>query len=200
MWKAVQCLLHSTNRPQTDWESVLPSALSSIRTLINTVTKESPHDRFFCLKRGEPLIRPSSSAPWLRADAPAYLRKFVRAKDQAPVVPVQISEIISPHLARVSFGDGRADTVSTSDLSRRPPDIDNEGTTSQPGGQYKNKEADVDIRTSGPDIRTEGEPPKSVEPIKELQFSPDSSAPTLRRSARNRKPPTYLGDFVSAMN
>ena len=200
VWKAVQCLLHSTNRPLTDWESVRPSALSSIRTLINTVTKESPHDRFFCFKRGEPLIRPSSSAPWLRADAPAYLRKFVRAKDQAPVVPVRISEVISPHLARVSFGDGRADTVSTSDLSRRLPDIDNEGMTSQTGGQYRDKETDVDIRTSGPDIRTEGEPPKSVEPIKESQFSPDSPAPTLRRSARNRKPPTYLGDFVSAMN
>ena len=57
VWKAVQCLLHSTNRPLTDWESVLPSALSSIRTLIDTVTKESPHDRFFCFKRGEPLIR-----------------------------------------------------------------------------------------------------------------------------------------------
>ena len=115
-------------------------------------------------------------------------------------MPVQIAEVISPHLARVSFGDLRADTVSTSDLSRRPPDIDNEGTTSQPEGQYKDKEADVDIRTSGPDIRTEGEPPKSVEPIKDSQFSPDSPAPTLRRSAKNMKPPTYLGDFVSAMN
>ena len=115
-------------------------------------------------------------------------------------MPVQISEVISPHLARVSFGDGRADTVSTSDLSRRPPDIDNEGTTSQPAGQYKDKETDVDIRTSGPDIRTEGEPRKSVEPIKNSHFSPDSPAPTLRRSARNRKPPTNLSDFVSAMN
>ena len=92
-------------------------------------------------------------------------------------MPVQISEVISPHLARVSFGDGRADTVSTSDLSRRPPEFDNEGTTSEPGGQYKDKEADVDIRTSGPDIRTEGEPPKSVQPIKESQFSPDSALP-----------------------
>ena len=61
---------------------------------INTVTEESPHDRFFCFKRDESLIRPSSSAPWLRADTPAYLRKFVRAKDQAPVVPVQISQVI----------------------------------------------------------------------------------------------------------
>ena len=78
VWEAVQCLLNTTNRPLTDWESVLPTALLSIRTLINTVTKKSPQDRFFCFKRGEPLIYPSSSAPWLRADAPVYLWKFVR--------------------------------------------------------------------------------------------------------------------------
>ena len=92
-------------------------------------------------------------------------------------MPEQIFEVIAPHLARVSFGDERDDTVSTSDFSRRPPDIDNEGTTSQPGGQYKDKETDVDIRTSGPDIRTEGEPHKFVEPVKESQFSPDSPVP-----------------------
>ena len=166
MWKAVQCLQHSTNCPLSDWECVLPSAVSSILTLITTVTKESPHDRFFCFKRGEPLICPSSSAPWLRADTPAYLQKFVRAKDQAPVVPVQIFEVVSPHLARVSFLDGRVDTVSTSDFSRRP-DVDKEKTISQPGGQYKDKEANVDIGTSVPDIGTECEPPKSVEQVKE---------------------------------
>ena len=205
VWKAVQCLLHSTNRPLSDWESVIPSALSSIRTLINTVTMENPHDRFFCFKRGEPLIRPSSSAPWLRIDTPAYLRKFVRAKDQAPVAPIQISEVISPHLAGVSFGVGRIDTVSTSDLSRRPLNIDNEETISQPGGQYKDKETNVDIGISIPDIGTECEPPKSVELVKESQTSPApwvSPTSTLRCSAKNRKPkpPTYLDDFVLAMN
>ena len=99
-----------------------------------------------------------------------------------------------------SFGDGRVDTVSASDFSRRPLDIDNEETISQPGGQYKDKETNVDIGTSVPDIGTDCEPPKSVEPVKESQTSPDAPAPTLRRSARNRKPPTYLGDFVLAMN
>ena len=130
---ANQCMLHFANRPLSDWECVLPSALSSIRTLISTITKESPHDRFFCFKRGELLIRHSKSAPWLKADSPAYLKKFIRAKDQAPVVPVQKSEVISSHLARVSFGDERVDTVSTSYLFQRPPDVDNEGRISQPG-------------------------------------------------------------------
>ena len=139
VWKAVQCLLQSTNRPISVWKCVLLSALSSIWTLINTFTKASPHDRFLCFKRGEPLIRPSSSAPWLRVDTPAYFRKFVRAKDQAPVVPVHISEVVYSHLARVSFGDGRVDTVSTSELSRRPPDIENEETNSQTGVKTKTR-------------------------------------------------------------
>ena len=137
------------------------------------------------------LTRPSRSAPPLEADTPAYLRKLVRAKDQAPVVPVQISGVIYPHLARVSFGDGRVDTVFTSDLSRRPPDVDNEGTISQPGDQCRDKEANID-----PHIGTQFEPPESVEPVKESQVSPESPAPTLRRSARNRKQPSYQGDVV----
>ena len=89
--------------------------------------------------------------------------------------------------------------VSTSELSRRSPDIDTEETISQPGGQYKHKETNVDFGTPVPDIGTDCEPPKSMEPVKESQISPDWLAPTLRRS-RKRKPPTYLGDFVLVMN
>ena len=58
------CGRQTTNRPLSDCECVLPSALSATRTLINTATMESPHDRFFCFKRREPLIRPSKSATW----------------------------------------------------------------------------------------------------------------------------------------
>ena len=70
-----------------------------------------------------------------------------KGKDQGPVRPVQISEVISPHLVGDSLGDGRVDTVSTSDLSQRPPDVDNEGTISQPGCQCRDKEANVDPDT-----------------------------------------------------
>ena len=157
-WKAIQCLLHTANRPLSDFQCVLPSSLSSIRTLINTVTKESPHDRVFCFKRGEPLIRPSRSAPRLKADNPAYLRDFVMAKDQAPVVSVQISEVIFPHLARVSFGNVRVDTDSTSDIPRRPPDVYNEERISQPGDQCRDKETNIDS-----EIGNQCEPPESVE-------------------------------------
>ena len=174
MWKAFQCLLHSANRltPLSDWKTSYHQR--SCRSGHSSIpSPKSPHDRFFCFKRGEPLISHSKRAPLLKADTPAYLRKLVRAKDQ----------------------DGRVDTVSTSDLSRRPSDIDNEGTISQPDDQCRDKETNVDS-----DIRTLCEPPEHVEPVKESQASPNSPAPTLRRSAWNRKPPTYLGDFVLATN
>ena len=51
------------------------------------------------------------------------------------------------------------DTVSTSDLARRPPDVDNEGTISQPGDQCRDKATNVDL-----DIGTQCEPLESVEP------------------------------------
>ena len=127
---AVRCLLQSANCPLFDWKGVTPSVLSSIRTLINTATKENPDDRFLFFERSEPLTRPPTSAPWRKRDTPACLRKIVSAEDQAPVVPLQISEVISPHIARVSVGDGRFDPDSTSDLSRQPLDDDNKGTIS----------------------------------------------------------------------
>ena len=88
-----------------------------------------------------------------------------------------MSDIISPHLAQVSFGDGRIYTVSTSDLLRRLPNFDNEITISQPGGQCREKETNVDR-----DIGTQCKPPECVEPVLETQVCPDSPASTVRRS------------------
>ena len=51
-----------------------------------------------------------------------------------------------------------------------------------------------------PEIETQCEPPESVEPVEESHVCPDSAAPNLRRSARNRKTHTDLGDFVLATN
>ena len=163
VWKAVQCLLHSANLPLSDWECVLPSALSSIRTIIKTVTKECPHDRFFRFKRGSHL-----QAHTLAQSRHLFLPPPELRKRKRPVVPVQISKVIAPHHARVSFDDGRVDTVSTSDLSRRPSDFGNERKISLPGYQCRGKESNVD-----PDIGTQCEAPKSVEPVEVSQVIPD---------------------------
>ena len=70
VWKAVQCPLHTANRPLSDWKYVLPSTFSLIRTLVKTITTETSDDRFFCFKRVESLIRLFRSPPWLKQTLP----------------------------------------------------------------------------------------------------------------------------------
>lgn len=113
--KAITCLLHSRNLPQSAWDKVLPEALSSIRGLLCTATGETPHSRLFQFDRRSSFGQ--SLPSWLQNDKPAFLKNFVRNKDDAIVTPVQIQETINPHYARVQFPNGRVDTVSTSDLA-----------------------------------------------------------------------------------
>ena len=47
IWKSIQLALKSKGLKQTQWESVLPEALHSIRSLLCTATNETPHDRLF---------------------------------------------------------------------------------------------------------------------------------------------------------
>ena len=86
------------------------------------------------------------------------------------------------------------DEVYTSDLSRRLPDVENEGTISQPSGQCRDQEINVD-----PYVGTQCESPESVELEKESQVSPVSPNLNLQSSARNRKPPTNLGDELKTV-
>ena len=113
--KAITCLLHSRNLPQSAWDKVLPEALSSIRGLLCTATGETPHSRLFQFDRRSSFGQ--SLPSWLQNDKPAFLKNFVRNKDDAIVTPVQIQETINPHYARVQFPNGRVDTVSTSDVA-----------------------------------------------------------------------------------
>ena len=51
IWKAVQLALRSQKLPETHWESVLDSALHSIRSLLCTATNQTPHESFFSFNR-----------------------------------------------------------------------------------------------------------------------------------------------------
>ena len=103
----------------------------------------------------------------LHSRVPPKVRNIVRAKNQAQGVTVQISDLVFPQFARVSV------STSTALNDRRMLTIA-EGTISQAGGQCSKKETNVDTN-----IRTQCEPPESVEPVKESDVSPDSPAPTL---------------------
>ena len=47
LWKAIQVTLHSQNMKNSKWETVLPDALHSIRSLLCTATNSTPHEKMF---------------------------------------------------------------------------------------------------------------------------------------------------------
>ena len=51
LWKAIEVTLHSKNMKLSEWETVLPDALHSIRSLLCTATNMTPHERLFNFPR-----------------------------------------------------------------------------------------------------------------------------------------------------
>ena len=47
VWKSIRLSLKSNNLPLSCWETVLPNALHSIRSLLNTTTNTTPHELFY---------------------------------------------------------------------------------------------------------------------------------------------------------
>ena len=43
VWKTMLLLLKTHNQPTSEWEQVMPEALNSIRSLINTTINMTPH-------------------------------------------------------------------------------------------------------------------------------------------------------------
>ena len=52
IWKTVQLLLHLHNLDISNWETMLSTALHSIRSLWNTSTNFTPQKRFLIIKGG----------------------------------------------------------------------------------------------------------------------------------------------------
>ena len=55
IWKTVRLLMHSHKLDISNWEEMLPTALHSIRSLLNTSTNCTPHERIFNYQRGRAL-------------------------------------------------------------------------------------------------------------------------------------------------
>ena len=96
--------------------------------MICTATNETPHSKIFTFQRRSP--QGFCIPDWLNAGKEAYLKVFIRAKDDPPVQPVKILEVINPFFARVER-NGRIDTVSTQALS--PGTVQTHTSTSLPG-------------------------------------------------------------------
>lgn len=129
LWKAIQCVLHSRKMPISMWETVLPEALSSIRSLICTATNETPHSRLFTFTRQG--TQGYALPIWLAAGKQAYMKVFARSKEDPLVQPVEIVQVINPFFARVRQTSGRVDTISTRALAPGQASADS-GSLDQP--------------------------------------------------------------------
>ena len=99
VWKHVKLTLDSRNLPETQWETVLPEVLHSVRSLLCTATNTTPHERHFSYQRRSP--NGQSIPSWFAVQVPILL---------------QLMEA-NPQYAHLRFVDGRESAVSIRDLS-----------------------------------------------------------------------------------
>lgn len=115
VWNTIKLALESKGVKDSQWDMVLPDALHAIRSLLNTSTNETPHERLFGYTR-----RTATGATlptWLCNPGQVYLRNFVRQSKSEPLVrPVELIEA-NPQYAYIKYPDGREDTVSIRDLA-----------------------------------------------------------------------------------
>ena len=76
IYKTIELALKSKDLPIKHWEIVLSDALHSIRSLINTVTNETPHERLFSYQRKS--ATGYSVPTWLSEPGKVLLKWFVK--------------------------------------------------------------------------------------------------------------------------
>lgn len=164
IWKGVKLALHSQNLSLHHWESVLPSVLHSIRTLLCTATNETPHERLFGFQRRT--VSGASLPPWVQPNGKALVKKHIRSSKYDPWV--EECEIVhaTPSYAQIRTSSGKEQTVSLRDLAPLP-----------------NSDH---VNPSPPDNLL---PPESAIPIPMSvpQLSPDSNV-TLPEASRSQTP------------
>ena len=172
IWKTITLCLESRNLPINAWESVLPDALHSLRSLLCTATNCTPHERMFLYSRKS--VSGTCLPTWLTTPGTVLLRKHVRNKDDPLVEEVELLES-NPLYAHIKYPNGKEDTVAIKDLALSGVSNHSDATNSD------NSHADT------PEV------------AENLTFNAPSSTSstmgnqTLRRSDRIRKAPNRYG-------
>ena len=99
----------------SDWETVLPNALHSIRSLLCTATNTTPHDRMFNF------VRKSTSGKtipsWVKPGLVYVQNHTKRSKNDSPVSPATLLHA-NPQYAHVRLGVET--TVNIHDIAPHP--------------------------------------------------------------------------------
>ena len=199
IWKSVSLALKARNLPPTCWEIVLPDALHSIRTLISTATNSTPHERMFNFQLHT--TSGISLPTWLSNPGPVLLRNHRRTSKYDPLVkPVELIEA-NPCYAHIRYQNAVESTVSLRDLA--PIDNIVDVSTQNDVVDISTQKNYVDIPTDYfTDFSIETNPldtdtPVNVKKTNEVEDNRSNEVElpetvNLRRSTRNRKPPTRL--------
>ena len=121
------------------WESVLPDALHSLRSLLCTSTNATPHEHFFSFPR---ISSTGESMPtWLSKPGHAYLKRHVRKSKYEPLVDeVELLES-NPSYAHISYPNGKESMVSVRHLAPLGQSVHSEPELNNPPS-----EPSVDMR------------------------------------------------------
>ena len=109
--------MHSHKLDISNWEEMLATALHSIRSLLNTSTYCTPHERMFNYQRRPGSIGSKILLSWLINSGPVLLRNFEKSnKNDELVKRVELLET-NPHYALIKDQRGITKTVLVQDLA-----------------------------------------------------------------------------------
>ena len=188
IWKNVRLALMSQNLDVKHWESVLPNALHSLRSLLSTATNCTPHERFFSFPRRSPS---GNSLPSWLVPGPVLLRNFVRSgKHDNLVNEVELIDV-NPVFANIRYPDGRESSVSLRDLAPCPSGVEQ---------QIESADAreEVPLNCSNEDdcASDRADREKLPDDVGPAGVSENDAASLRRQSSRVRRVPNKFDDFV----
>ena len=156
LWKTIQLTLKTRELSADQWESVLPDALHSIRSLLCTATNATPHERLFSYNRRS--TSGTSLPTWLSSPGPVLLKRNARSSKYDPVVEeVELLEC-NPQFAHIRFPNGREDTVSVRHLAPT--------TSHEPEDSPKSHNPDCTLDPTSPPE------PQTIQASDPLRFTP----------------------------
>ena len=185
IWKTITLSLKSHDLPVTQWEKVVPEALHAIRSLINTTTNCTPHERIFNFQR-----RTSTgfSLPsWLANPGKVLLRRFVRRSKYDPLVDeVELIEA-NPSYAYIRYPDGRESSVSVRDLAPCGEVDSSESASGEPSLELPEASTVVEVPSNVPSTVVEV-PSNVTSGDTSRHISQDNSVHTGAESADHPSP------------
>ena len=205
LWKAIQVTLHSRSLKSSDWESVLPDALHSIRSLLCTATNQTPHERMFNFSRKSTSGKGIPS--WLK-EGPVFIKNHTRrSKNEPPVITATLLHA-NPEYVHVRLPSGTKTTVSIRDIAQHPSTMEDfaeppvtETEVSPPVEESDNPSSSIDrsneLLTESPsnELQTESTH-HAADTVINQSLEETMSTPLPRRPARASNLPPRYNDFV----